>query len=706
MPWNNQSGSGGPWGSGSRGPWGSGPQQPGGGSRPPDLEEFLRRSQDRLRGMLPGNLGGRGIALIALAAIVLWGFSGFFRVEPDELGVVLRFGKFVREVQPGLNYHLPYPIETALTPPALRVNKTDVGIRPVEDVGRRTSVRELPEESLMLTGDENIVDVDFSVLWRVKPNHVADYLFDVQNPEGTVKAVAESAMRQVIGRSNVQRLLTGGGGSKKPLDAQSDVETSVRELMQKTLDSYGAGILVQNVQLQKVNPPAEVLDSFLDVQAARSDSERAQNEAQTYANRVVPEARGRAAKITQDAEAYREQTVAEAKGETSRFLQIYDQYKKAPDVTRQRMYLETMERILGENSKTIIDIGKAGTGRGTVSAAHRIASAAPAAAQPCHPVSGGQLMRPGLAGGAIAVILLIAVVIGYSTLFTVSQTQQALVVRLGKPVRVITEPGLNVKVPFIDAVIYIDKRILNVESPAQEITLSSQDTSTRAELVGERLVVDAFVRYRITDPLKFYQTVGASGADAQLSILLNSALRRVLGAATLSDVVRDKRDELMKKMRDQLDFDAKPFGIEIVDVRIRRADLPKPNSQAVYQRMQTERQREAAEFRAQGSQKSQEIRAKADRDVTVLLADATSHAEQVRGEGDSERNRIFADAYGRDPDFFGFYRSMQAYEKSMQRGDTRLVLRPDSDFFRYFSDPSGRPAPNQQAAPPTPPGSK
>ncbi len=362
MPWNNQSGSGGPWGSGSRGPWGSGPQQPGGGSRPPDLEEFLRRSQDRLRGMLPGNLGGRGIALIALAAIVLWGFSGFFRVEPDELGVVLRFGKFVREVQPGLNYHLPYPIETALTPPALRVNKTDVGIRPVEDVGRRTSVRELPEESLMLTGDENIVDVDFSVLWRVMPNHVADYLFDVQNPEGTVKAVAESAMRQVIGRSNVQRLLTGGGGSKKPLDEQSDVETSVRELMQKTLDAYGAGILVQNVQLQKVNPPSEVLDSFLDVQAARSDSERAQNEAQTYANRVVPEARGRAAKITQDAEAYREQTVAEAKGETSRFLQIYDQYKKAPDVTRQRMYLETMERILGENSKTIIDTGQAGPG--------------------------------------------------------------------------------------------------------------------------------------------------------------------------------------------------------------------------------------------------------------------------------------------------------------------------------------------------------
>ena len=356
MPWNNQSsgGGGGPWGSGSRGPWGSGPQQPGGGSRPPDLEEFLQRSQDRLRGLLPGNLGSRGMALIALAAVVLWGFSGFFRVEPDELGVVLRFGKFVREVQPGLNYHLPYPIETALTPPALRVNKTDIGIRAVEDIRRGTSVRELPEESLMLTGDENIVDVDFSVLWRVEPSRVADYLFNIQVPEGTVKAVAESAMREVIGRSTIQPVLTG---------ARQTIETAVQELMQKTLNEYGAGILVQQVQLQKVDPPTQVIDSFRDVQAARSDLERAQNEAQTYANRVVPEARGRAAKITQDAEAYREQTVAEAKGETSRFLQIYDQYKKAPGVTRERMYLETMERILGENSKTIIDTGpQAGPG--------------------------------------------------------------------------------------------------------------------------------------------------------------------------------------------------------------------------------------------------------------------------------------------------------------------------------------------------------
>jgi modulator of FtsH protease HflC len=308
-------------------------------------------------------------------------------------------------------------------------------------------------------------------------------------------------------------------------------------------------------------------------------------------------------------------------------------------------------------------------------------------------------MKPSLAGGALAVLLLIVLIVGYSTLFTVFQTKQALVVRLGQPVRVITEPGLNAKIPFIDSVIYIDKRILAIESAAQEVIASSQDKADAVAQAGERLVVDAFARYRITDPLKFYQTVGPDGASSQLSILLNSALRRVLGAATLADAVRNRREDLMVQMRDQLNRDAQPFGIDVVDVRIRRVDLPEQNSQAVYKRMETERQREAAEFRAQGSQKSQEIRARADRDVTVLLAEANSQAETVRGQGDAERNRIFADAYGKDPDFFSFYRTMQAYERSMQRGDTHLVLKPDSDFFRYFGDPSGKMQPDSAAAP-------
>ena len=351
MPWQNQGG-GGPWGSGGKGPWGSGPQSP--GPTPPDLEEILRRGQDRLRRVLPGGiLGGRGFALIVLGVLVLWGFSGFFRVEPDELGVVLRFGKQVREVQPGLNYHLPYPIEKVLTPKALRVNKIDIGMRIVDDLRRGgTTTRDVPEESLMLTGDENIVDVDFSVLWKVKPTGVGDYLFNIQNPEGTVKAVAGSAMREVIGRSEIQPILTG---------ARQTIENAVQELMQRTLDHYGAGILVQQVQLQKVDPPSQVIDAFRDVQAARADLERAINEAQTYANRVVPEARGRVAQITQAAEAYKQQTVAEATGQTARFLKIFEQYKKAPDVTRERMYLETMERVLGGTDKIILDSGVGGS---------------------------------------------------------------------------------------------------------------------------------------------------------------------------------------------------------------------------------------------------------------------------------------------------------------------------------------------------------
>ena len=351
MPWSNQGG--GPWGSGgSKGPWGSGPQSS--GPTPPNLEDLLRRSQDKLRSVLPGgNMGGRGFALIALGAIVLWGVSGFFRVEPDEAGVVLRFGKEVREVQPGLNYHLPYPVETTLTPKALQVRKIDVGMRIVDDLRRGTTVRDVPEESLMLTGDENIVDVDFSVLWRIKPNGVGEYLFNIQNPEGTVKAVAESAMREVVGRSDIQPILTG---------ARQNIEVAVQELMQKTLDTYGAGVLVQQVQLQKVDPPQQVIDSFRDVQAARADLERAQNEAQTYANRVVPEARGKAAQILQGADAYKSQTVAEATGQTSRFIKIYDEYKKAPEVTRKRMYLETMERVLGGTDKIILDSSGQGSG--------------------------------------------------------------------------------------------------------------------------------------------------------------------------------------------------------------------------------------------------------------------------------------------------------------------------------------------------------
>jgi membrane protease subunit HflC len=300
-------------------------------------------------------------------------------------------------------------------------------------------------------------------------------------------------------------------------------------------------------------------------------------------------------------------------------------------------------------------------------------------------------MRTSFIGAAVLVLLLAVAFLVYTSLFTVYQTQQALVIRFGDPVRVINTPGLNFKYSIFESVIAIDKRILDLEAPPQEVIASDQ----------KRLVVDAFARYRIKDPLRFYQSLGGiPAANSQLSILLNSALRRVLGEVTFTHVVRDQRADLMSRIRGLVDNEATGYGISVVDVRIRRADLPEQNSQAVYQRMQTERQREAAEFRAQGNQKAQEIRARADRDATVLIAEAQSKAEQLRGEGDATRNQIFADAFNRDPDFFAFYRSMQAYEAGLKPNETRLLLRPDSSFF---NDPMGKQGSGGQNAPATAP---
>jgi len=297
--------------------------------------------------------------------------------------------------------------------------------------------------------------------------------------------------------------------------------------------------------------------------------------------------------------------------------------------------------------------------------------------------------RPAI-GFVLAAIGIVAIIIIHGAFFTVDPTEQALVLRFGEPVRdLIDSPGLYTKWPFVESAIFIDKRILDLDAPKQEVLVSD----------NQRLEVDAFVRYRIADPLKFYQSVGSlAGANAQLDGMLNSAVRRTLGEATVTDIVRDKRDNLMSDIRDQLKSAAGRFGIDIVDVRIRRSNLPPENSEAVFHRMQTERQQRAAYFRAQGSQQSQQIKAEADRKVTVTIAQAQQEAEQIRGQGDAERNRIFAESYGKDPDFFAFYRSMQAYETSLKAGDSRIVLSPKSDFFRFFSTPT----PPPEAAPATP----
>jgi len=336
MPWTNppngNNGKGGPWGRGASG-----------GGRPPDLPDLLRKGQERLRGLFPGGgFTAGGFLILILAAIVVWLLSGIYVVSPDEQGVVLRFGKFVATTPPGINYHLPWPIEAVETPKVTRENQINIGYRTSSDETDQPG--DVPEESLMLTGDENIVDVNFTVFWVIKD--AGAYLFNVENPQGAIKAVAESAMREVVGENEIEPILTQDRGP---------VQDAVRALMQKTLDSYGAGVTVTRVQMQKVDPPEQVLDAYRDVQAARADQETMRNQAEAYANKIIPEARGRAAKIVQDAEAYKQQAIAEASGEANRFLSVYDAYKKSPDVTRRRIYLETMSQILGEMNKVIID---------------------------------------------------------------------------------------------------------------------------------------------------------------------------------------------------------------------------------------------------------------------------------------------------------------------------------------------------------------
>ena len=337
--------SGSPWGSGGNDrPSGNGG---GGGNRPPNIDDLANQFQDSLKKMFPGKKvpgGNKPIIIFGIIILGLWLASGFYRVLPDEQGVVLRFGKYVNQTQPGLHYHLPYPIETAVTPKVTRVNRIDVGYRSAADTGRATSVSDVPEESLMLTGDENIVDIDYSVFWIIKD--AGKFLFNIQAPEDTVKSVAETAMREVIARYDIQSILTEG---------RAQVEIDTQNIMQDILDSYDSGIAITQVQTQKADPPNQVIDAFRDVQAAKADKERAQNEAEAYANDVIPRARGEAAQVLQQAEAYKREVVALAEGEASRFLSIYNEYRKAKTVTQERMYLETMEKVMADINKIIID---------------------------------------------------------------------------------------------------------------------------------------------------------------------------------------------------------------------------------------------------------------------------------------------------------------------------------------------------------------
>jgi membrane protease subunit HflK len=357
MPWNNNSGGQSPWGNPRpQGPWGQPPSGGGGGGgggqggRGPDIDDAIRQAQDAIRRVLPsgGAGGGKLFALIGIVLVIGWAASGFYRVQPDEQGVVMRFGAFSHTTQPGLNYRLPWPVESHTTPRVTRINRVDIGFVGAQDGsitgGRVMAARDVLEESLMLTGDENIIDIDVAVFWRIRD--AGEFLFNTRNPESTVKTAAESVMREVIGRTAIQPALT---------EARAQIEQEVRRGAQVIMDQYKAGIEITQVQLQKVDPPAQVVDAFRDVQRANADRERLRNEAESFRNDIIPRARGEAERMSQEAQGFRESQVARAGGESARFLSVLSAYELARDVTTRRMYLETMEEILRRNPKVIVD---------------------------------------------------------------------------------------------------------------------------------------------------------------------------------------------------------------------------------------------------------------------------------------------------------------------------------------------------------------
>jgi len=329
MPWSNQSGGGGWQGGGNRGPWSQGPSGSG-GTPPPDLEELLKRSRDRFRNLFQGGFRGNWILLALVAFAFLWVSSGIYTVNEGEQGVETRLGAFSRVTKVGLHFHWPYPVESVRKVQITRKRSVEVG--------------DVPAESLMLTGDENIVDIAFNVIWDIK--NAPDYVFNIRDPDGTVKAVAESAMREIVGRNRIELLQT---------EERSATAEAAKALIQQTLDSYGAGIFINEVNMQRVVPPDAVIDAFQDVQSAKADLNSAINQATAYRNKVVPEAYGEAESIRQAAAAYKEQAVAQAQGDAQRFLSVLTEYRAAKDVTRKRIYLETIERILGRSNKVLLD---------------------------------------------------------------------------------------------------------------------------------------------------------------------------------------------------------------------------------------------------------------------------------------------------------------------------------------------------------------
>ena len=615
-----------------------------------------------------GGFGRRGLAIVAAVLVGIWLLMSFYTVRPEEQSVELTFGECRGDCigEPGLNF-APWPIVTHEVVQVTRENTEEIGSGTV----RGTSA------GLMLTGDENIVDISFQVVWNVRDP--AEFLFNLSDPTSTIQAVAESAMRGVVSRSQLSPILNRDRGL---------ISQEVKDLIQQTLDEYGSGVNIVRVNFDKADPPQQVIDAFREVQAARQERSTLQNQADAYANKTLAGARGNSAQTLQEAEGYRARVVNAAQGEASRFTAVQQEYVKAPEVTRKRLYLETMQDVLGSVRMFVLDT-PTGNASGIVpylplnelkpDAVHagRRGSDAP----PADPHR--RSSSPSASCCSTRSI-------------PSTSARRRWCCSSARCATSRSSPGLAFKVPFIQNVVFYDSRIQGLDTNALEVT----------PLDDRRLIVDAFARWRISDVSQFRRAVGVGGMQAatqRLEAILNANVREALGSVRSEAVLSADRVGLMNRIRDQAIIEARDLGIEIIDVRLKRADLPEQNLAATFDRMKAEREREAADERARGNEAAQRLRAQADRTAIELVSEAERDAQVIRGESDAERNRILAEAYGADPEFFAFMRSMDAYRGSLKADNATMLVEPDSAFFDYLHSPEPRAAGTPPAAAPAAP---
>lgn len=594
--------------------------------------------------------------IVSLGVLGAWCFFGYYELEPGEHAVILRMGRYARTVTTaGPRLHLPPPLESHEIVRVAESQREEFGKAQVEP---ETAAERL--EAGIQTKANNVVLVQFSVQYRIKDAFFSRYR--VASPREVVRDAAQAAIREVIGRTEVDGVLYG----QKAL-----VSSQTRQVLQEMLDGYEAGIAIDEVNLEDVQAPDAVKEAFSDVVSADQDRETRINEAQGYANEVLPEARGQASEVREAAQGYRDAKIAQATGEAQRFSALHAEYKKAPAVTRKRLYLETMEEILPDVQKVIIQPGT------------QVLPYLPIGPTGKAGCAMRRLLSLLVVGLAIVATLLLAGTRNLGPVLITQEGEQKMVLRLGSVAAVRTEPGLWWRIPLLDDVLVFEKRLLYFN--ADPISIQTED--------AQPLNVDYYVLWRIADPRVFYESfpggINIERAVDQIRRVVGADVQELIGQHSLDEVITTERASIMSEMTAQANEALGRYGIAAEDVRINRTELPNETLENVYARMRTERQRLARKYRAEGDEQGRRVRAEADRDARVIVAEATRDSEILRGEGDAEAARIYAEAYTADPEFYDFVRSLEAYRKTIG-SNTTLVLPPDSEFFRLFGDADAR----------------